>query len=256
MKGKIFLIILFIAFWVIGVPIAINESYKHSTVYITMWDASDVLTYYGTILGATATIAALLGTIVFTQKQIQRNQFLERSHMKWKKVESIITQTLIDISPLRMYGNWELDTNNSPIANIHAFISTLQSYAATAKTSLDMIKCYINPTEHEEIADYVKELNSAIKQFCQIESELENQYMILQNLGIMNNGQIPDAAFFFCISQTNEINKKIPVAHEGIYQNLLNMKREVFEKIYANIDAQANQILKFGEKRVNCNANT
>lgn len=193
---------------VVVIPIAINESYKHGVVYVTKWDAADVLSFYGTLLGAATTAITLIGTIQFTRKQIQRNQFLEDNRRKWEKVESIITQALIDVSPLKILNGCEMDMNISPIANLHVIISKLQSYAATAKTSLDMISCYIDPVEYTYVASYVKELHNAIKQFCEIEYALESQYIHLRLLGMTNGGNIPDTAILFCSSQTSEIIKK------------------------------------------------
>lgn len=43
-------------FFIVGIPILINESYKNGQGYITMWNAADVLSYYGNILGSAATI--------------------------------------------------------------------------------------------------------------------------------------------------------------------------------------------------------
>lgn len=248
-KAKfIAIIISIILVSVVVIPIAINESYKHGVVYVTKWDAADVLSFYGTLLGAATTAITLIGTIQFTRKQIQRNQFLEDNRRKWEKVESIITQALIDVSPLKILNGCEMDMNISPIANLHVIISKLQSYAATAKTSLDMISCYIDPVEYTYVASYVKELHNAIKQFCEIEYALESQYTHLRLLGMTNGGNIPDTAILFCSSQTSEIIKKIPVAHDETYQRLLNMTREVFNGIYADVEKQANQILRFWTK--------
>ena len=233
----------------IGVPLIINECYKAMPVYITIWNAADVLSYYGSLLSAITTVGALVATIHFTRKQIQRDRFLERSRIRWGRVELIITQSLEDISPLNMRGNLKIDINNSVVANIHIIISSLQSYAAKAKTSLDMIKCYVDPTEYVQISDYMKELDNAITQFCSIESELESQYMAIQAIGVANNGKIPNAVLSFYLNQVNEITKKIPTAYNDSYQKILNMKREIFERIYADIDVQADQILSFGRNR-------
>lgn len=46
---------------IVGVPIIINECYKTSSGYMTMWDAADVLSYYGAII---ASIGAALGVFV------------------------------------------------------------------------------------------------------------------------------------------------------------------------------------------------
>ena len=47
-----------------------------------MWGAADVLSYYGTILGATATATAMIVTIVFTRKQIYRDSYLKNGNEK------------------------------------------------------------------------------------------------------------------------------------------------------------------------------
>ena len=57
------------AILVFGIPILINECYKHGS-YITMWEASDALSYYGAILGASIAVGTLAVTILFTRKQI------------------------------------------------------------------------------------------------------------------------------------------------------------------------------------------
>lgn len=72
----IFLIIFTTLIVTIVIPLAINESYKHGVVYVTKWDAADVLSYYGAIIGAAATIGALVITIRFTQRQISRDAYL------------------------------------------------------------------------------------------------------------------------------------------------------------------------------------
>ena len=52
---------------IVLIPVVINELYKMNTGYITMWGASDVLNYYGAILGSLVTVGALVITIIFTK---------------------------------------------------------------------------------------------------------------------------------------------------------------------------------------------
>ncbi len=65
-------VIIFFVVLIIGVPICINEIYKINFGYITMWGPSDVLSYYGAVLGGLITVITLSITIFFTQKQIKR----------------------------------------------------------------------------------------------------------------------------------------------------------------------------------------
>ena len=213
-KSKFFAIIIS-AFLlsVVVIPIAINESYKHGVVYVTKWDAADVLSYYGSLLGSVSTILALVITIIFTKKQIQRDRFLELNRTKWEKVDIII--------------------------------SNLLQYEATAKTSLNNIKCYINPIEYRKIEVLIEEIYNSIMHFCKIGDELLDEYLTLQTLALEHGGTIPNEELLKHLDRATEINKRIPLAHDAEYQRLFNMKRDVFEKIYAEIEVEANKKLQF-----------
>ena len=165
-----------------------------------------MLSYYGALLSAIATTGALVMTITFTRKQIQRDSFLERKHSKWEKVENIIMQALLNISPLKMQNAERLD--GSLINNIHVIILNLQSYALVSKTSLDTIKCLLTPEEYKQIADYVNEISSSIMEFCEIESEMEKEYTNLQIDAVANNGIIDNSKLMLHLDKTNEISKR------------------------------------------------
>ena len=98
-KKWILMIVLVFLLFSIAIPIAINESYKHGVVYVTKWDAADVLSYYGTILSATATVIAMVMTIAFTRKQINRDSYLKNESDKWSIIESVFADALDSIRP-------------------------------------------------------------------------------------------------------------------------------------------------------------
>ena len=84
---------LFGLFFVVGVPLIINELYKHPG-YVTVWSAADVLSYYGAILGASITVGTLAVTIFFTRKQLQRESYLKNREESWSKIEDVLLATL------------------------------------------------------------------------------------------------------------------------------------------------------------------
>ena len=86
---------------VIGVPLVINELYKMGPGYITVWNGADMLSFYGTMLGTGATILALVITIIYTRKQISRDNYLKSKSEKWAKIESIFATALDTINPMR-----------------------------------------------------------------------------------------------------------------------------------------------------------
>ena len=99
-RKTVILIVLAILFFVIVVPICINECYKIGSGYITEWGAADVLSYYGTALGATATATAMVATITFTRKQIDRDSYLKSEKEKWSKIEAVFIDALNSINPM------------------------------------------------------------------------------------------------------------------------------------------------------------
>ena len=62
-KKTKFLVVLGAVFLVVGIPIIINECYKANCGYITVWDGSDVLGYYGTILGSVIAVISIIVTM-------------------------------------------------------------------------------------------------------------------------------------------------------------------------------------------------
>lgn len=54
------------------VPIIINELYKLDNGYITLWDATDVLSFYSVILSGLITIFALIATIYYSKKDTKK----------------------------------------------------------------------------------------------------------------------------------------------------------------------------------------
>lgn len=64
---------------VVGVPIIINECYRVNTGYITVWNAADVLSYYGTIVAAGIGIVGVYLTVYIANKNYRddaRNRIL------------------------------------------------------------------------------------------------------------------------------------------------------------------------------------
>ena len=57
------------------IPIIINELYKTQSGYTTVWSGTDVLAYYGSLLGAVGTI--VLGVVAYVQND-KMNKLNER----------------------------------------------------------------------------------------------------------------------------------------------------------------------------------
>ena len=73
MKRKIITLILAIFFFGVAVPIIINELYKTGEGYITVWSGADVLSYYGSILGACGGVLGVFLSIRYAQKEYKED---------------------------------------------------------------------------------------------------------------------------------------------------------------------------------------
>lgn len=141
---------------------------------------------------------------------------------------------------------------STPMGYVQQRIRNLQSYAITARTSLDTIKGYIYPQDYDRIAPLISKIVSATDTYCAIESKLETEYAKLLRVAIQNSGTIPDEIFSATLNTTNRIAKEIPLVYNGSYQELINLKRDIFQKIYAEIEVEAEEILHPFRKLSKC----
>lgn len=98
-------------FFIFVIPIAINWMYKTPAklpIFAMSWEAKDVLSYYGSILGAVATIIALTATIKFTrenqkeERKLSIRPYLQTSKFNYTSFEGIPTTKdviYMDIKP-------------------------------------------------------------------------------------------------------------------------------------------------------------
>ena len=177
---KIILSILVISVFLVGIPIVINECYKANCGYSTAWDASAMLGYYGTILGAIITVVTLVATITFTKKQIQRESFLKNESEKWAKLKSIFLDILSNINPM---GTLKEVMDNGFIDPTKA-IHILQRYQMNCKTSTDLLNAYLNMNDYPKVKHLIDGIAEMAEEFVDISSgEIEqySDFRILQN---------------------------------------------------------------------------
>lgn len=177
---KIILGILVISVFLVGIPIVINECYKANCGYSTAWDASAMLGYYGTILGAIITVVTLVATITFTKKQIQRESFLKNESEKWSKLKSIFLDILSNINPM---GTLKEVMDNGFIDPTKA-IHILQRYQMNCKTSTDLLNAYLNMNDYPKVKHLIDGIAEMAEKFVDISSgEIEqySDFRILQN---------------------------------------------------------------------------
>lgn len=154
-KKTKFLVVLGTVFLVVGIPIIINECYKANCGYITVWDGSDVLGYYGTILGSVIAVISIIVTIAFTKKQIQRDSFLKNESEKWDRLKAIFLQTLSDINPMRVLK----DVMDSGFTDPTKAINLLQRYQFDCKVANDLLNAHLNMNDYPKFKKLIDSIN-------------------------------------------------------------------------------------------------
>ena len=271
MKKKILFaiaVLLGIILFVFGVPIAINECYKAGG-YVTLWSAEDVLSYYGTILGATVSVAVLAATILFTRKQIRHDQFINSQSEKWKSVDAIINQAIEAVQPLQVAQMVYADVGYEHAGET---INKLQRHIMNMKKSLDMLNCHLDSDEGKRLSALIQQILSCMEEVESLASQMVQQLSCIQRNKLHENYkellrlalQSPDTVDEETVQnyqnylkanpytppdriteEIGDIGLKLVGTYNTTYQSLLDKKREVFRDIERENMEKADEILKW-----------
>lgn len=264
------LIILGAVFLIVGIPIIINECYKANCGYITVWDGSDVLGYYGTILGSVIAVISIIVTIAFTKKQIQRDSFLKNENEKWDRLKSIFLQTLSDINPMRILK----DVMDNGFTDPTKAITLLQRYQLDCKIANDLLNAHLNMNDYPKFKELIDSIATTAEVFVDISQKEIDQYSdfrllqhkdtALEMLSIEKErpGSFSKENITFnkdilektkTIShesinrQITQLNTEFIQAYEEKHRALLQLTGSTFETIAIETQRQADSMLSFGK---------
>ena len=269
-KKTKFLVVLGAVFLVVGIPIIINECYKANCGYITVWDGSDVLGYYGTILGSVIAVISIIVTIAFTKKQIQRDSYLKNENEKWDRLKSIFLQTLSDINPMRILK----DVMDNGFTDPTKAITLLQRYQLDCKIANDLLNAHLNMNDYPKFKELIDSIATTAEVFVDISQKEIDQYSdfrllqhkdtALEMLSIEKErpGSFSKENIAFnkdilektkTIShesinrQITQLNTEFIQAYEEKYRALLQLTGSTFETIAIETQRQADSMLSFGK---------
>lgn len=268
---KIILGIIAAIFLIVGIPIIINECYKANCGYITVWDGTDVLGYYGAILGSIIAVATLAITIVFTKKQIQRDSFLKNENEKWDRLKTIFLQTLSDINPMRVLK----DVMDNGFTDPTKAINLLQRYQMDCKIANDILNAHLNMVDYPKFKKLIDSIAATAEEFVSISQKEIDQYSdfrIWQHKDtayellkaekehpgsfsqehIALNEEIVEKCksinYENINQQITQLNTEFVQLYEEKYRALLQHTGFTFEVISVETQQQADQMLSFGKK--------
>lgn len=233
-------------FFIVGVPLIINELYKHPG-YITVWSAADVLSYYGAVLGSAATIVALGATMWFTRQQIRQERFLQTRIEKWKYAESIYDNLIIKLNPLSLmdqiysiYQTAEKETVTKDILN------ALCKYEANCMDAPYQISLNVSILWNPDLGVLNSEISDMAMEGIKIVNR-ERVNMREFQKSSWNDPKNTDSTKKFYLIRDEFIHD---ITHKSTdsYRRIVNHKEETFKQIYADIEKEADQMLYFWRK--------
>lgn len=266
--GKCIWSALLIGITTIGIPILINELYKYGSGYVTMWEASDVLSYYGTVLGSVIAIATLSFTILFSKKQIQRESYLNSEKEKWNQIESAFSKALVNINPLRPLQEIKETKQQEPFQTI----TTFQAYQMVCRTAMDDLLAVLNSRDYSKVEALFQKISDISEEYFHVAGEEIAVYQKWQYFTMKNNAtrtisiekehpnsfSPEDISFYEEVlkevegvsneaiqNEIKQIGEKIVSKYESTYRPLLQFKNATFEHINEEIQANADEILCF-----------
>ena len=271
-KRTKFLIILGAVFLIVGIPVIINECYKANCGYITVWDGSDVLGYYGTILGSVIAVISIIVTIAFTKKQIQRESFLKNEDEKWNRLREIFLQILNDINPMRVLKDVMDNGFTDPTKAIHL----LQRYQLDCKIANDLLNVHLNMSDYPKFKELIDGIATTAEYFVGISQKEIDQYSDLRiwqhkdtaqemlRIEKEHPGSFPEdhvalneeviekiktISYENINLQITQLNTEFVQAYEDKYRALLQLTGATFETIAIETKRQADSMLSFGKVR-------
>ena len=98
MKNKeILTVIVFVIIAAIVGTFAINEAYKFGCGYVTKWVASDMLIFFGTVLGGLSTLLAVYATIKDGDKKRKKDKSDSENRERHRFFSKILFETLCNL---------------------------------------------------------------------------------------------------------------------------------------------------------------
>ena len=259
-------------FFIIGIPVIINECYKANCGYITVWDAPDVLGYYGTVLGSVIAVISIIVTIVFTKKQIQRDSFLKKENEKWDRLREIFLQILNDINPMRVLKDVMDNGFTDPTKAIHL----LQRYQLDCKIANDLLNVHLNMSDYPKFKELIDGIATTAEYFVDVSQKEIDQYSDLRiwqhkdtaqemlRIEKEHPGSFPEdhvalneeviekiktISYENINLQITQLNTEFVQAYEEKYRALLQLTGSTFETIAIETKRQADSMLSFGKVR-------
>lgn len=238
----VFLGIMLVLFLTVGVPLLINWLYSLPPMVQTHWSAADVLTYYGTLLGAAVGILTLYFTIRDGLLKFRIDYHLQHQMKMWQDIDEMFQQCLSDIHPSKLEM---LLLTYLPEGNPYALMTETIAFRVTVKISVDRLVSSVQNLSDSELHKLKDQLLLFKKKLLTI---VERYSTLQQNTildGFKSRSHFSQPSNTFDISsfakEREEISAQIQVLYDTDYRNLMRSCGDFFRKKNKEISDKSNK---------------
>lgn len=213
------------------IPVIINEFYKNNSGYITLWDAADVLAYYGAILQAVFSMVALYITISYTRRQIKYEHIENIENEKIKNIEyefSVFIETLYPLKLFKiklLYGDKEEYDDK--------ILEELLLYQVDLKLICNKMKCFMSLEQYS----YIIELLNNLLEFADVLIEHANDLYVCYDKIRLNESEEATNA------EIESVCEKLQELTNVKYQKILAVKKEVYSQLEKDLESDLLKII-------------
>lgn len=231
-----------VLYLIFGVPFHINECYKVGG-YITMWNAADVLNYYGIILGAIVSVCVMAATVYYNRRQLVSEAKRQAELKKWETIEKSATEVLDAIHP---YNLKDLTSKSLGHSDMELY-GNIVMYQVNATKAVDKFRHIANSEKCNLLDDLTESAEYVAKRCIELQQEYLKHFKsgLEDQLGtefMQKNGHDPQMIelYKFGIMQNamkrgEELTEKIEKVYREDYCPLITRKTEAFSEIYKRI---------------------
>lgn len=235
-------VLLCVLLFVVGVPVIINECYKIGG-YITLWDAADVLAYYGIILGAVVSIGVLAATIYYNRHQLVAESKRQAEVRKWQTIEQSTNEALDTINPYVL-----MDITSKSIGQSDAMLyGRISMYQINATKAVDKFRLITDTEDCSLMKNLSNELQRVAQRCIDLQKEYTKEFesLLQDRLGakyMQECGSAPEmiqkynlGIFQKSMERTKELTSNIKKVYKEDYCPLISQKAKTFSEIYRQI---------------------
>lgn len=244
-------VIVALLFLSVGIPFLINLSYQLPFQIIhTEWSATDLLDYYGTLLGNGFAVFSIGVTVFWTVEQIRYQQHHQMKLTLLQEEELSIENCLEMIHPLKLhYAFWETISMGREKSAEH-WISQIENYYLNLIISADILHSSFTkyPSKElirleEDILKIRNELIILVKKYENvIQSALVNEQKCSNEGG---NSKEKSGHWDLFSEQMRDLDNQLQTIYET-YSEILHQKFSLFSTEYSQLAQEAPKISFLG----------